>query len=190
MALNRPRDPVPAKAPKRPAEGLCRRNVCATTWMCQRARYQPPYKYRPSALSYHLSSCTSPSTGIHPHVSIMATATSTATSLYTIPTVISSTNRGAMLTPVPLPTDCLKDAWNFQAGGLIQMDPSFYTYFTQGCAISSCCPSSTPYSNSYQWLSTYYSPAVCPQSYQTCLGPPAEYLTPESGETVMFCCPE
>jgi len=121
------------------------------------------------------------------------TVVTTAIDPWTVPTVVSSTNRGAMLTPVSFHDDCLKDAWDFRTPGLVNLDAletGGWVWYTQGCAISSCCPSSTPYSRSYEWLSTYYSPAVCPQSYQTCSGPPTQYLTPGPSETVMFCCPK
>jgi len=116
----------------------------------------------------------------------MSTATR-AQGSWTIPPVISTTNLGAMLSPVSLPNDCLNDVWNFQTGGLA--DGEFYTYFTQGCAISSCCPSSTPYYYPYEWLVSYYSPAVCPRSWRSCSGPPSGHVPSATGETVAFCCP-
>jgi hypothetical protein len=102
--------------------------------------------------------------------------------------VTSSTNLGPLITPLTLPSDSLSKLWDFNTPGLQpSAQQSLYTYLTQGCAISSCCPSSAPYSEAYQWLTTYYSPAVCPVSYKTCAGPPS--LTPGPSETAAFCCP-
>ncbi|KAF8246420.1 hypothetical protein K440DRAFT_662175 [Wilcoxina mikolae CBS 423.85] len=109
-----------------------------------------------------------------------------STNTWTVPTVTSSTNLGALLTPLSLPADCLSSLWNLNTPGLITN--GMYTYYTQGCAVSSCCPMGTPYSYSYEWLSTYYSPGVCPLSYRTCWRPPN--LTPKVlGEFIAFCCP-
>jgi hypothetical protein len=66
---------------------------------------------------------------------------------WTVPTVTSSTNLGPMTTPFSAPPDCLQNLYDFQTPGLIPGD--LYTYYTQGCAISSCCPSSTPYAEIY-----------------------------------------
>lgn len=104
---------------------------------------------------------------------------------YLLPTISWSTNAGPLTTPATLPANCLDELWNLKTKGL--MPGAAYTYFTQGCAISSCCPSSTPYSRAYEWLSTYYSPAVCPQSYRACAPPPS--FTVEVDEKVAFCCP-
>ena len=113
---------------------------------------------------------------------------STSSDPWTVPTVTSSTNLGPLLTPLTLPSDCLSKIWDFGTPGI---QPAALTpldaYFTQGCAISSCCPSSAPYSEAYQWLTTYYSPAVCPVSYKNCAGP--TNLTPSPSETIVFCCP-
>ncbi|KAI5854284.1 hypothetical protein BZA05DRAFT_262005 [Tricharina praecox] len=113
--------------------------------------------------------------------------TTTNPNTWTVPTVYSSTNLGPMITPITFPDDCLSELWNMQTPGLIEN--AMYTYHTQGCAISSCCPSSTPYSYSYEWLSTYYSPAVCPLSWRPCPGPPSGHVPSATGETVAFCCP-
>ena len=107
-------------------------------------------------------------TDIHPRKRTMS-------STYTVPTVYSSTNLGPMITSVKFPEDCLSKLWNMRTPGLIESE--IYSPLTQGCAISSCCPSSTPYSYSYEWLSTYYSPAVCPQSWRPCPGPPSGHIS-------------
>jgi hypothetical protein len=113
---------------------------------------------------------------------------STSPASWTVPSVTSSTNLGPLITPLALPSDCLSKLWDFNTPGLQpSAQQSLYTYLTQGCAISSCCPSSAPYSEAYQWLTTYYSPAVCPVSYKTCAGP--SNLTPGPSETAAFCCP-
>ena len=61
---------------------------------------------------------------------------------------------------------------------------------TQGCAMSSCCPSSNIYTAEFGWYSSYYSPAVCPEHYKTCSGPDEVRSILPSGENVAFCCPE
>lgn len=105
-----------------------------------------------------------------------------------IPTVTSTVNVGSMTSPAPLPTDCLSSLWNFQTLPLWPFNPFSWTAYTLGCAVSSCCPGSQqPYSEPYQWLTTYHSPAVCPREHKTCPGP--GNLTPGPGETLAFCCP-
>jgi hypothetical protein len=108
--------------------------------------------------------------------------------IYSIPSVTSSTNLGPLTTPITLPAICQSALYDFQTPGLWSYNPYSWTYYTQGCAVSSCCPSSTPYSKPWDWLTTYYSPAVCPDAYITCAGP--ENLTPRAEETLAFCCPQ
>jgi len=68
--------------------------------------------------------------------------TSPSPNTWTIPTVLSSNNLGPITTPFSLPPDCLQNLYDFQTPGLIP--GALYTYYIQGCAISPCCPSSTP----------------------------------------------
>lgn len=104
---------------------------------------------------------------------------------FRVPSITWSTNMGPLTTAVSLPPECLESLWNLNTPGL--MPAEIYTYLTQGCAMSSCCPSGTPYSKSWEWLSTYYSPAVCPMSYRACAPPPDFQV--EELEKVAFCCP-
>ena len=100
--------------------------------------------------------------------------------------MLSSTNLGPMTTPVSLPPNCLEELWDLKTEGL--MPGNRYTFYTQGCAVSSCCPGlMTPYRSAYEWLSSYHSPAVCPVSWRLCPGP--TNLTPRKDETIAFCCP-
>jgi hypothetical protein len=104
------------------------------------------------------------------------------------PTVSSIFNAGPMTIASSLPGDCLEKLWDFQTPGLIPGTVSYWSYYTQGCGISSCCPGSQqPYTRPYQWLTTFHSPGVCPKDYKTCVGP--ANLTPAPGETLAFCCP-
>lgn len=111
-----------------------------------------------------------------------------ASKIFALPTMISATNAGPMTTPAVLPSDCLSALWDFQMDGLWPYNPSRWTYFTQGCAVSTCCPGSQkPFSTAYQWLSTYNSPGVCPVNWRECPGPAV--VTSSTSETVAFCCP-
>ncbi|KAF8852706.1 hypothetical protein BDZ45DRAFT_749286 [Acephala macrosclerotiorum] len=74
------------------------------------------------------------------------TTTYPSPNTWTVPTITSSTNLGPLTTPFSAPPDCLQNLYDFQTAGLIPGD--LYTYYTQGCAISSCCPSPTPYKDS------------------------------------------
>jgi hypothetical protein len=109
-------------------------------------------------------------------------ATSTASPI--IPTITSSTNLGPMTTPLTFPADCTDNMWNMQTDGLGVP----WTYYTQGCAVSSCCPSSknNP-TEGWGWYSSYYSPRVCPAQYKTCQAP--SIITAAQGETVAWFCP-
>lgn len=55
--------------------------------------------------------------------------------------------------------------------------------------MSACCPYSKFYTTALGWYSSYYSPAVCPQGYQTCNGPWEVASTLNATEHVRFCCP-
>lgn len=136
-------------------------------------------------LSYHHPSL--PSYSHHPLFTITMEI---ALPPWTTFTVSTSTNLGPLTTAISFPDDCLSKIWDFQTPGLQPpAEQSLWTYYTQGCAVASCCPNSKPYSEAYEWLTTYYSPAVCPHSYKACLGPTG--FTPElaQGESTAFCCP-
>ena len=99
-----------------------------------------------------------------------------------VPTDYSYTNLGPRITPVTLPEDSLSKPWDMRTSSLIEN--GIYTSHSQGCATSSRCPSSTHYSYPYEWLSTCYcSPAVCPQPWPPCPGPPPGN-TFKSGKTL------
>ena len=123
-----------------------------------------------------------------PTQSSLATPASTHSIITaTITPPATLTNLGALLTPITLPPGCLQTLYdmNTPALGIVGSQ----SFFTQGCALSRCCPLSKAYTTGYGWLSSYYSPAVCPVSYQVCSGP-AEISPTRAGEVVAFCCPE
>lgn len=96
------------------------------------------------------------------------------------------TNLGS-LGPTSFPSECLQSLWQFHNSD-IDNDP-FY-YYSQGCAASTCCPSSNYYTDYHGYISSYYSPGVCPSEYRECTPPPAPSTIPtSSGETIAFCCP-
>ncbi|OBT73188.1 hypothetical protein VF21_08707 [Pseudogymnoascus sp. 05NY08] len=102
-----------------------------------------------------------------------------------IPSWTTSTNLG------PLPTtafssDCLNSFWDFNTRALGMP----WTQMTQGCAAKTCCPSGNVYTEPWAWMTSYYSPGVCPSQYRSCSGPPApSALSSAPGETIAFCCP-
>ena len=115
--------------------------------------------------------------------SIMSTISTTISTTYPIPTITSYTNLGPIPTTITFPPNCQTDVFDFNADGIGVP----YTYYTQGCALSSCCPSSHVYSTAFEWYSNYYSPAVCPSGYTS--GPADPIISTQSGETVKWCCP-
>ncbi|KAF2685439.1 hypothetical protein K458DRAFT_417493 [Lentithecium fluviatile CBS 122367] len=62
---------------------------------------------------------------------------------------------------------------------------------TLGCAMSTCCPSGNFYTEEWAWMTSYYSPGVCPSDYQSCAAPTQSglRLTSKEGERIVFCCP-
>lgn len=104
----------------------------------------------------------------------------------TIPPLTTSTNLGPMITPMSFPNNCLSSLYDFNTLGLGLP----WTYQTQGCALSTCCPSGHYYTQGFAWLTSYYSPGVCPEAYRTCSLPP-EYnsFSAVSGESIALCCP-
>lgn len=100
--------------------------------------------------------------------------------------ITSSTNIGPMTTPFKFPSDCT-NLYDFHTTVLGQ--PDWSTLYTGGCVMSSCCPYSAFYTTDRAWYSSYYSPAVCPQGYQTCDGPWEVASALQTNEHVRFCCP-
>ncbi|KAK6538138.1 hypothetical protein TWF694_011020 [Orbilia ellipsospora] len=102
-----------------------------------------------------------------------------------IPSWTTSTNLGPLRTTA-FPADCLLSLWDFNTNALGQP----WTQMTQGCAISTCCPYGNFYTEPWAWMTSYYSPGVCPEQYRSCHGPyPPSALSSEPGETIAFCCP-
>jgi hypothetical protein len=96
------------------------------------------------------------------------------------------TNLGP-LTPTSFPNDCLASLWDFNTPALVA-NP--LTYQTQGCAVKTCCPSGNFYTEAWAWMTSYYSPGVCPSQYRSCAPPPSPTaLSSEEGEIIVFCCP-
>ena len=100
-----------------------------------------------------------------------------------LPFWTTSTNLGPLPTTT-FPADCHESLFDFNTLGLGLP----WTYNTQGCAISTCCPSGNFYTEPWAFMTSYYSPGVCPHDYQRC-GPPPTSLETKAGETVAFCCP-
>jgi hypothetical protein len=95
------------------------------------------------------------------------------------------TNIGS-LGPTSFPSDCLQSLWAFHTS----LNDEFFSYLTQGCAASTCCPSGNFYTESWGYVTSYYSPGVCPSQYYSCpLALASTSLPYEPGETVVFCCP-
>ncbi|OBT65074.1 hypothetical protein VE03_05207 [Pseudogymnoascus sp. 23342-1-I1] len=103
----------------------------------------------------------------------------------TIPSWTTSTNMGPLPTTA-FPSDCLDSLWNFNTPGLGMP----WTQMTQGCAAKTCCPYGNVYTEPWAWMTSYYSPGVCPSQYRSCAGPSAPTaLSSAPGETIAFCCP-
>ncbi|KAL3963379.1 hypothetical protein ACCO45_000383 [Purpureocillium lilacinum] len=116
----------------------------------------------------------------------MPTTTITVANVtYTLPDITTSTNLG-LLPTTSFPSNCLNDLYDMRTTGLGLP----WNYNTLGCALSSCCPSSRPFTSPWGWMTSYYSPGVCPSGYRTCSPPMAPtQLSSEPGETIAFCCP-
>ena len=105
----------------------------------------------------------------------------------TVPSFTTYHNLGP-LAPTSFPVNCLTDWWDMQTIALGM--PSVWSYHTQGCATSTCCPSGIFYTEGWAWMTSYYSPGVCPSQYKSCVPPSAPTaLSSASGETIAFCCP-
>lgn len=123
------------------------------------------------------------------HTIIMATTTSGATVYhsYKFPAFTTSTNIGPLTKSLAFNTGCYTNMIDMNRNGL---GPSG-AWKTLGCAMSSCCPSGNIYTEEWAWMTSYYSPGVCPSDYQSC-APPTQSglsLTPKTGEKIVFCCP-
>jgi hypothetical protein len=106
---------------------------------------------------------------------------------YAFPRFTTSHNLGPLTTPVSFPQNCFSNLYDLNKDGL---GPSG-AWKTQGCAISTCCPSNNFYTEDWAWMTSYYSPGVCPSQYQSC-SPPTRtglILTPTAHEKIVFCCP-
>ncbi|OCL02995.1 hypothetical protein AOQ84DRAFT_163174 [Glonium stellatum] len=114
----------------------------------------------------------------------MTTTAITGYPIY-IPPFTTSTNLGP-LPPTSFPPECLSTLWDMNTYGLGMP----WTYETQGCAIKTCCPYGKQYTEAWAWMTSYYSPGVCPSQYRACK-PPASpsALSSAEGETIAFCCP-
>ncbi|ORX96072.1 hypothetical protein BCR34DRAFT_607747 [Clohesyomyces aquaticus] len=103
------------------------------------------------------------------------------------------TNLGSLPSGISFPASCTDTVYDMKHTyfGLPQFQP------TAGCALKECCPSGKYYTDDWAWYFSYFSPAVCPRGYSTCLGPTASFIMSSSvfilstalGETVAFCCP-
>ncbi|KAF2187948.1 hypothetical protein K469DRAFT_685301 [Zopfia rhizophila CBS 207.26] len=105
---------------------------------------------------------------------------------FTFPAFTTATNLGP-LTPTSFPSSCYTNLMDMNRDGL---GPSG-AWKTLGCAMSACCPSSSFYTEEWAWMTSYYSPGVCPSDYQSCAPPKQSglMLTPREGEKIVFCCP-
>jgi len=114
----------------------------------------------------------------------MTTVTTGTAAIY-VPAWTTSTNLGR-LTTTSFPSDCLSKLYDLHTLGLGVP----WTYNTQGCAVSTCCPSGHFYSEPWAWMTSYYSPSLaCPAEYRKCPPPPSPTaLSSQPGETIAFCC--
>ncbi|KAK2748588.1 hypothetical protein FQN55_004141 [Onygenales sp. PD_40] len=123
-----------------------------------------------------------------PIATTVVSSTSTeddTSSTATFPPFTESTNLGPLPT-TSFPSNCLETLWDMNTAGM----GIPYTYNTQGCAIKTCCPDENRYTEDWAWMTSYYSPGVCPEQYRSC--PPPEgtaELATSQGESIAFCCP-
>lgn len=120
---------------------------------------------------------------------INITSFKATTSYYSFifPAFTTLTNLGPLTSRISFPTDCYDKLIDMNRDGL---GPSG-AWKTIGCAISTCCPSGKFYTEEWAWMTSYYSPGVCPSDYQSC-PPPTQrglVLAPREGEKIVFCCP-
>jgi len=103
------------------------------------------------------------------------------------PSFTTSTNLGPLTTTLSFAPNCFSNFYDMNIEGL--GPPGEFK--TQGCCISSCCPFDNFYTKEWAWMTSYYSPGVCPSDYQSC-DPPTRtglVLTSNPGEKIYFCCP-
>lgn len=90
----------------------------------------------------------------------MTTTGSSASVLSTYPvsTITSYTIMGSMPTPLSFPDKCRSSLYDMQNNGI----GVSWTYYTQGCALTECCPSGNAYTTPYRMYPsdsslTYYT---------------------------------
>jgi hypothetical protein len=106
---------------------------------------------------------------------------------FRFPPFTTVTNIGPLTSGVSFPQDCYNNLIDMNRDGL---GPSG-AWKTIGCAMSTCCPSKKFYTEEWAWMTSYYSPGVCPSDYQSCRPPTQSglILMPREGEDIVFCCP-
>ncbi|TLS27660.1 hypothetical protein PpBr36_04819 [Pyricularia pennisetigena] len=117
----------------------------------------------------------------------MTTVTYDNDNVVELPRWTSSTNLGT-LTRASFPPECLKDLARFNHPTTALGPP--HAYITQGCALNKCCPPGGAYTEDWAYVTSYYSPGVCPSAYKRCdfKGTHPAFKT-ASDEIVRFCCP-
>ncbi|KAH7159539.1 hypothetical protein B0J13DRAFT_642900 [Dactylonectria estremocensis] len=105
---------------------------------------------------------------------------------FSVPEITTSTNLGPLTTKAVFPDECQSNFYNFQTFGL----GWGVSFITQGCAVKACCPGGNFYTENFGWMSSYYSPGICPVGYKSCNPPPSPTaLSSAPDEIIKFCCP-
>ncbi|KAI6357883.1 hypothetical protein MCOR25_007532 [Pyricularia grisea] len=117
----------------------------------------------------------------------MTTVTYDNDNVVELPQWTTSTNLGT-LTRASFPPECLKDLARFNHPTTALGPP--HAYITQGCALNKCCPPGGAYTEDWAYVTSYYSPGVCPSEYKRCdfQGTHPAFKT-ATDEIVRFCCP-
>ncbi|TLD24271.1 hypothetical protein PspLS_06993 [Pyricularia sp. CBS 133598] len=117
----------------------------------------------------------------------MTTVTYDNDNVVELPRWTTSTNLGT-LTRASFPPECLKDLARFNHPTTALGPP--HAYITQGCALNKCCPPGGAYTEDWAYVTSYYSPGVCPSEYKRCdfHGTHPAFKT-ATDEIVRFCCP-
>ncbi|KAF2472751.1 uncharacterized protein BDR25DRAFT_341613 [Lindgomyces ingoldianus] len=125
------------------------------------------------------------------HASATASAlqSKATTSYYSfkLPAFTTASNLGPLTSSLKFPSGCYNNLLDMNRDGL---GPSG-AWKTIGCAMSTCCPGGNFYTEDWGYMTSYYSPGICPSDYQSC-DPPTQsglILTPREGEKIVFCCP-